>query len=236
MSQAQTFLNLINQLEQLLKTYNNSTKHLGARRLVENASQDHELINHYKLDLIEYLELRNAIVHKTTGKAIAEPHQEVIDHLQHILNQLQHPPRALDIAASPVYTCSTKDLLLDVITVMSGNSYTVVPIYHDQRFVGVFSDQTLTQWLAQQQGRVDLDTILISQLQDHFSREDDQFNSYHFIDDQTDVFAVRKAFVSFTEEKKRLGAIFITKHGQPDEDISGIITAWDLPKISSMSL
>ena len=41
-----------------------------------------------------------------------------------------------------------------------------------------------------------------------------------------------KDLTAFIKEKKRLGAIFLTQTGQKNEKIHGIITAWDLPKIS----
>lgn len=232
MSNAETFLNLFNKIEQFLDKVNQSTEHYGFRRLVENLSKSNALVEKYRMELIDYLEIRNAIVHKSTGKPIVEPNNEVLEKMQQIYQELSHPPQAKSIAASPVFTCTTKTPLLDVIKKMNSNFYTSIPVYHDEQFVGVFSDHSITKWLAHESGVIDLSEMYISQLQDFFDKPDSKFNSYQFMSTQTDVFSVRQAFIAFTEDKKRLGAIFITKTGNKNEKIQGIITAWDLPKIS----
>ncbi len=231
MSNAQTFLTLFNKIEQFLDKLNQSTEHYGFRRLVDYLSKNNDLVATYKMELVDYLELRNALVHKSTGKPIAEPSDEVIKKMKEIYDALSNPPLAINIAAKPVYTCTTKTPILEVIKEMNRNFYTAIPVYNQDLFVGVFSDHSLTRWLAHVNKQIDLKNILISQLQDYYDKEDNKFNSYHFMDTKTDVFTVKQAFTSFTEEKMRLGAIFLTEHGQKNEKIQGIITAWDLPKI-----
>lgn len=172
MSNAQTFLTLFNKIEQFLDQLNDSTEHYGFRRLVDNLSKHNDLVANYKLELVDYLELRNAIVHKSTGKPIAEPHPEVIEEMQQIYDALSNPPRAISIAAKPVYSCTTKTPLLEVIREMNTNFYTSIPIYHDEQFVGVFSDNSLTRWLAHANKPLNLENTLVSQVQDYFDQAD----------------------------------------------------------------
>ena len=231
MSNAQTFLTLFNKIEQFLDKLNNSTDHHGFRRLVDNLSKHNDLVANYKLELVDYLELRNAIVHKSTGKPIAEPNIEVIAKMQRIYDALSNPPRAMDIATKPVYSCTTKTPIVEIIKEMNSNFYTSIPVYHQDQFIGVFSDNSLTRWLAHINKPLDLKDILVSQAQDYIEQADNKFNSYKFMDIKTDVFTVRQAFVAFTKEKMRLGAIFLTQTGNKNEKIQGIISPWDLPKI-----
>lgn len=231
MSNAETFLTLFNKIEHFLDQLNQSTEHYGFRRLVDNLSKHNDLVANYKLELVDYLELRNAIVHKSTGKPIAEPHLELIEEMQRIYNALSNPARAIEISSQPVYSCTTKTPILEVIKEMNRNFYTSIPVYHQDLFIGVFSDNSLTRWLAHINKPLKLQDILVSQVQDYIDKEDNKFNSYKFMDLETDVFTVRQAFVSFTEEKMRLGAIFLTQNGRKNEKIRGIITPWDLPKI-----
>lgn len=237
-SGASTFIQLFNRLEQTLDRMNHSTKHLGFRRLVEELSRSNQLINTFKVDLIELLELRNAIVHKSTNEPIAEPHPDAVAKLDQMVQILTNPPKATEIAAKPVYTTTTQSQLIEVIKVMNQNSFTSIPIYHDDRFVGVLSESSVTKWLANQSitQTLSLQNILVGQLQDFFDQADDKHNSYQFFPENADVFTVRKAFVSFTREKKRMGAIFLTAHGVSSEKITGIITVWDLHKMSHWQL
>lgn len=231
MTNAQIFLTLFNKIEQHLDQINNSTNYYGFRRLVDHLSKDNELVAHYKLELIDYLELRNAIVHKSTGKPIAEPHSEVIEQMQAIYDALTNPPQAMEIATHPVYTCTTTTPVLEIIQKMNQNFYTSIPVYHDGMFVGVFSDHSLTKWLAHIDKPLNLDDIYISQIQNYFDKENDKFNGYQFMAKNVDIFTVKKAFASFMEKKMRLGAIFLTKNGHKQEPIEAIVTAWDLPKM-----
>lgn len=232
MSNSQDFLTLFNKIEQFLDQINDSTSHYGFRRLVDNVSKDNELVANFKLELVDYLELRNAIVHKSTGRPIAEPHIEIISKMQRIYDSLSNPPLAMKIAKKPVYSCTTKTPIVEIIKEMNRNFYTSIPVYHQDHFIGVFSDNSLTRWLAHIDKPLDLKDILVSQLQDYIEPADNKFNSYKFMNSKIDVFSVRQAFTSFTKEKMRLGAIFLTQTGKKNEKIQGIITPWDLPKIS----
>jgi len=161
MSNAQTFLTLFNKIEHFLDQLNQSTEHYGFRRLVDNLSKDNDLVANYKLELVDYLELRNAIVHKSTGKPIAEPYPEVIKKMEQIYDALSNPPKAMKIATKPVYFCTTKTPIVEIIKEMNSNFYTSIPVYHQDQFIGVFSDNSLTRWLAHINKPLDLKNILV---------------------------------------------------------------------------
>lgn len=234
-TRAKEFLAIFNKIEHYLQDTFGSTKYVGFKRMVEALSKENGLIAEYAIDLIEYLQLRNALVHKTTGEPIAEPHQEVLDSITLLYDRLTHPPTAGDIAASPVYTCKTTDQLMTVITQMKQHFYSMVPVYHDQHFVGVLSDHSLVLWMGSlKEGQnVDLNTQLVGGLQEYFGHQDDKYSGYRFITPKTDMYTVRDYFLSFTSEKKRLGAVFVTNSGTERDEILGVITAWDISKLSN---
>jgi len=234
-SPAREFLAIFNKIEHELQELYGSTKYIGFKRMVERLSKEHGLIAEYAIDLIEYLQLRNAIVHKTTGEPIAEPHAEVITAIRELHTRLTNPPTALELAAKPVYSCQTSDRLMDVIPQMKQHFYSMVPVYHDKHFVGVLSDHSLVLWMGslQKGENVDLNTQTVGGLQEYFGHQDDKYSGYRFITPETDIFTVRDFFLSFISEKKRLGAVFITKTGSEQSEITGIITAWDMSKISN---
>jgi hypothetical protein len=233
-SLASEFLAIFNKIEHELQELYGSTKYVGFKRMVEALSKEHGLIAEYAIDLIEYLQLRNAIVHKTTGEPIAEPHPEVITAIRELHTRLINPPTAFELAAKPVYSCQTSDYLMDVISQMKQHFYSMVPVYHDRHFVGALSDHSLVLWMGslQKGENVDLNTQTVGGLQEFFGHQDDKYSGYRFIKPETDVFTVRDFFLSFISEKKRLGAVFITKSGDEQSEITGVITAWDMSKIS----
>lgn len=46
------------------------------------------------------------------------------------------------------------------------------------------------------------------------------------------VLDVKKRFEQALQEGRRLGAIFVTKSGKSSEPIAGMVTAWDLPRLT----
>jgi len=232
-SNAKKFLETFNKIEHVLHDLYGSTRYVGFKRMVETLSKEDSLIAQYAIDLIEYLQLRNAIVHKSTGESIAEPHDDVIVGITRLYEQLSHPPTAADLASTPVDICQTTDALEKVVIRMRQHFFSMVPVYHDNRFVGVLSDHSLVSWLGQlSPGKnFNLQDYTVASLQEYFGHEDDKHTGFRFISPQTDIYTVRDFFLSFTSEKKRLGAVFLTKSGTSMGEIEGIITAWDMWKI-----
>lgn len=233
-SRADEFLTTFNQIEKHLRSLFDATKHIGFKRLVDKLSQSNSLVALYKQDLIEFVELRNAIVHRSTGQPIAEPYAEVVDRIKELYLKLSNPPTALDIANQPVYTCQTDESIANLVKTMQEKFYVFVPVYQGQNFVGVFSENSLTKWLASvaHENEFVISATTVGQLQPFFDEEDDKYNAFRFVAKDTDAFEVREDFVSFLSQKKRLGAIFVTENGSPQEKILGIITAWDIPKLA----
>lgn len=231
---ADQFLALYNKLERYLRSANDSTKHVGFKRLVDKLSQRDALLALYKQDLIEFVELRNAIVHRSTGAPIAQPTDQALERMNELYEKLTHPPTALEIATTPVFTCSTAQNISEVVKTMQQKRYTYVPVYHSDSFVGVFSERSLTMWLASvaTEDSFDLTQKTIGQLQDFFDKQDDKYNAYMFVEKDANAFNIRDHFVQFMEDHKRLAAVYVTRDGSFQQEILGIITAWDIHKLS----
>lgn len=237
LSNADQFLTAFNQIERYLRSEFDVTEHLGFKRLVDRLSHENALVALYKQDLIEFVELRNAIVHKSTGLPIAEPSDEALVAITELEKKLTNPPMALDIASKPVYTATVQDTIAEVVRTMHTEHYIYVPIYNDRQFVGIFSENSLIKWLAAtatETGFV-IKEQLLSELQDFFDGQEDKHNAYLFVAKNVDAFTVREYFTSYLSERKRLNAVFVTSHGSPQEEILGIVTAWDIHKLSQFS-
>ncbi len=236
MKNAEKFLSLFNEIEKYLAKLHGAGGFVPFSRLITELSGNYKVVEFYKDDLREYAELRNAIVHQSRGELIAEPYPVTVKQLKKILDDLQDPPRALDIASRPVYSCTTEDPVLEVIGEMTEKVYTHIPVYDRKRFIGVFSEGTIVRWVNDF-GRRDASLskkIKIKDLKKCLGQPDDAFNSYRFIAEDSDVFSIQEDFLSFVDERRRLGVLFVTNTGKPKEKILGVITAWDLPKIHEL--
>lgn len=232
MSNAEKFLSIFNQIEKYLASLAGVERYesfMSLIRLLDN----NKIISRYKNDLREYAELRNAIVHQTTDEPIAEPYDKTVESLQRIYLILKKPPVAYDIASKPVFSCGTEDLIVNVVKEMTQKVYTHIPVLEGGKFIGVFSESTITRWLgksAERDGFI-LEATRIGELKEYFDRPEDIFCCYKFVARNTDIFSVKDDFLVLVNKKWRLGAVFVTQNGRKDEKIIGIITSWDLPKI-----
>jgi predicted transcriptional regulator len=234
MSNAQRFLTLFNDIENYLTNLAGLNKHEDFMRIVVRLCEKNKVIRAYKDDLREYSELRNAIVHQQKAKPIAEPYDETVEDLGKIIALIKKPPTAYAIASKPVYKCKADELIVDVVKKMTKEVYTHVPVLENGNFVGVFSESALARWLgssSEKDGFI-LEAARIGEIKQYFDKENDPFCCYKFVSRNTDMFTIKDDFLAFVNQTKRLGAVFVTANGKKEEDVLGIITPWDLPKLN----
>ena len=51
---------------------------------------------------------------------------------------------------------------------------------------------------------------------------------FMFISRNKNIYDVEDIFKNYFQRKKRLGCVFITEHGKSNENILGMLTAWDI--------
>lgn len=238
MTNAQTFLDHYAAIERYLRRlYGTREYHESFLQLIAKAEPKNAVVAYYAADLKEYGELRNAIVHKRVpgdGAIIAEPHSFVVERMANIRNMIEHPTKAADVMTKPIYTVTTRDLLYPTAQIMFKNVYTHVPVYDGTAFVGVLSESAILRWIGQKlSSEEELHvTHTIGELANWLDQSGNKFNDYEFMPQTMIVLDVKKRFEHALADGRRLGAIFITKTGKNTEKILGMITAWDLPKIT----
>lgn len=234
MSNADKFLFIYNKVHKHLQCLGAAKGREDFTVLLGRLSGSNGVIRAYKNDLREYAELRNAIVHQTTEEVIiAEPHTQAVENFQKIYDIIIKPPTAYDIASKPVEHCNAIALIADVIRIMTVKVYTHIPVLEDGKFVGVFSEATVTRWLAdsaEKDGFV-LDKTQIGELKDYYNDPENTFCCYRFVSRGYDAYKIKDDFLYLVNKKWRLGAVFVTDSGKKTDKIIGIITSWDLPKI-----
>ncbi|HEL9599164.1 TPA: CBS domain-containing protein [Streptococcus suis] len=99
-------------------------------------------------------QLRNLMVHeKRTGLAeVAQPSQELIVTLENVIAQYQKPKTIQNFVvesdfAKPVWF-DTNATLIDILRVIKDKKYSQFPIFDDGKYVGMVSENAITNWLA----------------------------------------------------------------------------------------
>ena len=95
MDNAQRFLNAFAMIEKQLKQITGVTRYSRFYQLLNQASRSSGLVRKYEMELQEYADLRNAIVHQRSdeGHIIAIPIDEVVTEIEELARKICEPPR-----------------------------------------------------------------------------------------------------------------------------------------------
>lgn len=114
---------------------------------------------------------------------------------------------------------------------MKQKIYTHVPVYNG-KFKGVLSETTILEWLSDNisdGGCAYFEKKKVGDINPKYLHS--KINQYKFTKETTSIFDIQKYFDEAIAKQERLGVIFITPNGDKNSRPTGVITAWDSPKI-----
>lgn len=223
------FLNAFIQIEHALEKIVKNTSYKPFYQLVDAAALIDPFVQDISIELKEYGDLRNAIVHeRIDDQPIAEPHYAVVLRLEKICELLQTPPKVGEHFIRKVVICDCDDPLSEATQKMLEHTFSKLPVYRGQEFVGILTAEAITYWMAD---RLQKDGNLKQQNVASVLRYIDNPDNYHFISKDTSLFEVLRIFDEYHHDGKRLQAILISEDGSEDAKLIGIITVFDLPAI-----
>ena len=218
-----TFTRIEKELKALLK------KEVGFSRSVKILRRRNPIVKRYAEDLLEYAELRNAIVHNkiNTNYAIAEPHDTVIDSMKTVEKELIQPRKVFPLFASDVHTFEVNDRISDLLQVINEKGFTKFPIYEGNKFRGLISQKGITNWLATRADNIpQFNETLLKEVLACVQR-----NNYKFLKSNASVYRAEEIFKEQIGKGNRIEALLITRNSSFKEDLEGIITNWDIMKV-----
>ena len=177
--------------------------------------------------------LRNFVVHETVATPSGidvEPNKAIVDYLDEIYhNKILKPLTAqrLSIKFNEVFTASEKDNVLQIIREMKKHCYTHVPIMSEGHIIGVFSENTIMDYVGTEP-LVDFSEKIIADMGECLKLDKHITEVFYFLGKDTLYNELKQKFEDEYSSGKRIGMIFVTAHGKQTEKPLGIITAWDV--------
>lgn len=226
MSKTEQFLDLYKQLETACSNIlgiqkNNFISALSHRADFKNIGSE--------LDYIR--DVRNLLTHRPQidEKYAVEPTDAIIDLLESIIKKINDPLTAMEIMVpvSNILYGTFDSKVLSAMNEMYKKAFTHLPILDDQRVVGVFSDNTLMNYILHGNNEVSSD-ITFSQIEDVLSFNQHPAETFRFVKRNELVSNISDLFDKSLKDSERIGMIFVTEHGKSEEKLLGIITAWDV--------
>ena len=181
-----------------------------------------------KYDFIDFCrDCRNITTHDIYGNEYLNFPEEMIENFQAIVEEVKHPFTIYNKATINVFTANLNDNVKKIMREMINKSYTHVPIYHNNKLVGIFSENTLFNYLYENEIVEISDETLFCDIKDYID-----INNYKEIikfvarDELYD--KVVNSFIEEFKNKNKLSCVLVTNSGKPTEKILGILTAWDI--------
>ncbi|RKQ33879.1 CBS domain-containing protein [Oceanobacillus halophilus] len=228
---SEVFLATFNRIEKELKSLLIHKKEVGFSKAVKILRNSNAIVKQYSDDLLEFAELRNAIIHNKTDAtfAIAEPHDSIVESIMKIEKELTQPRRVINVFSRKVYTFQQDDTMESLLNVIREKQFTKFPIYRGNEFQGLITQKGITNWLAHHVN--DSNKMMESFLEDVLKYEKD--GNYKFISGDSSVYEAVEVFKEQLGKGIRLEALLITSHGKTTEKLAGIITNWDIMKVNA---
>lgn len=221
---AERFLNAFNAIDKHLRDATNSDSSKSFSSALNQFAQQGWFRHADQLQAFN--DLRNVIVHRrySPGRFLSVPTMDVVEEIEAIRDGLLKPERVLPRFQRDVVSVSASDSLMHVLQLISRYDFSQFPVYHEDRFHGLLTENGITRWLAhhvqQQMSLVELaDESVATALGDEEERRNVQFTARDALLDE--------ALYDFSENLA-LEAILITHSGNSTQSLLGIITRWDV--------
>lgn len=224
------FLVAFAQAEEAMKRLLGTSSRDSFRWMVRQAAKRNAVVRGVEDDLLEYADLRNAIVHdRGGGYVIAEPHPATVERLETIVALLFDPPRIDQTMSRPVVTCSAEDPIGEAAERMVDGGFTRLPVYEADALVGLLTAHSLARWIATKLAGP-LDTLQEEPVGGVLEYGN---GAKHFALVARDrrVTDVVQLFTEATERGRPLEAVLVTATGSATERLLGIVTVQDLPRL-----
>ncbi len=186
----------------------------------------------FKGDLDYCRIVRNFLTHnpKVGGVYPIIPSIEMLKLLEHCVELVTNPPRAIDYAIpiDRIYTVTLDSKLSEVVKVMNSFTYTHIPVMNDDRLIGIFSENTVFTYMCYENVITINDDTLIRQFEKYIPLDEHLNEYFAFLPSNAYLYDVQEMFKYTKGRKKLLTVIYITENGRRDEPLIGMLTPWDL--------
>lgn len=228
MTNADRYIQVYKELEKTVRSIYQLPKEQSISNFLKNSKSTRFL----NIDIEYCADVRNLLQHreKISDEYPIIPTDEMIDYVRSIIDKLNNRPRCYEIAIprSKIFSATPDSGLRDVMNAMRQTRYTHVPIIQDGIVIGVLSQSSLFNYIADQ-GIVDVDDhLIIHDLMGYLSLTGDDVVIYTFQPASKFIDQLIHEFEIEFQNGNRIGMVFLTANGDPKEELTGILTPWDL--------
>ena len=224
------FVEAYKEIEKWMRKKLNVPPKMPFYELVDLMAEKHETVQRHS-ELLKMLgRLRNLVIHEySRNKPVTLPTIHSVEQITTLRDQLLSPPSLLSVSKHPVVCCRPADPVGQAAQKMHDGSYSQLPVYEEDKFLGLLTAETVARWLASSLASGDgiFLEMSVADVQQH--REDPE--NFVFLSRTSTVLEGLAAFDDFLRRGKRLDAILLTHNGCKTEKLLGIVTIHNIPEL-----
>lgn len=229
---ADRFLDLYREMESEIRERYFQDGDNGHEGVLSRALREVPDIQQFRDELNTCREVRNYLSHnrKIDGEYAVFPSPQLIEILENTLQAIKNPPTVMQIAVGRDQMLQAKfsDRALWLLRQMHRRGFSHVPVMHEGRLAGVFSESSVAAYLCDAACGQIADTAQIRDFADYIGFARHTNETFAFVGADTSLPTVEEIYRRAFARHKRLSLIFITEHGQQDERLIGLITPYDV--------
>ncbi|MDO4300483.1 MAG: hypothetical protein Q4D26_03705 [Clostridia bacterium] len=182
---------------------------------------------------VEYCRVvRNFLVHTPRVRDVYPviPSDDMIRILEKCVARVKSPTKAMSYAIrrENMFTASLNDKVINVTDYMNSRGFTHVPIFHDNKLLGVFSDNVIYSYICDK-GIVHIDkSTEFSEFINYLGLSYHINEYFAFMKADATLYEAADLFNIDSKSMKKLAVIFFTDNGKKDGYIKGMMTPYSL--------
>lgn len=224
---AKRFINAYNSIDYAIRIQHDFKRSMSFSEVVRKAVPINFIVRKYEDDLVDFGRLRNAIIHNSNEQfVIAEPHDDVVEKIEHIAQLLTTPPKAINAIIDRDVLCVQNDVSLkDVIKLIATSEFSNIPVFKNGGLIGVANGQRILDVLGRQIVKnKNIDDFISNITIEDVLLEPVPYKNYDVVSKEATIEEILNLF----NKNRKLLTVLITKSGTLNETPIGIITTSDV--------
>ncbi len=220
-------MRLYNQIVEHMRKLVGADRSMNFPQLVAIASRRDPVIRKIALQLREYGNLRNAIVHHGgyPEEIVAEPNEKTVETFRRIVDGIMSPRTLIPAFRREIRCFDLEEKLVEALRHMRDHDFAQIVIRAGGR-LGLLTVRGIARWLASHSDTVSInvDKVTLSQVME-FEAPD----TFLVMRGNQTVNEAQQAFTEALDHRhRRLFAVIVTENGTDAEDPAGLVTPTDL--------
>ena len=178
-------------------------------------------------------EIRNILQHnpKINGQYAIEPSEQIINLLENILDKIDSPKKVMDFykPIGSIISSKINGKVLEYMRKMEKKEISYIPILNDDGTVGgVFGENTIFQCVLDDSIDDMNENTRFFHIKKYLSLDNPITENFIFVNENILMIDLEEILYRAYKNNRRIGVIFITKNGNENERLKGLITPYDI--------